>query len=177
MRSLILPLLTGFVALPLAGQQVLILEPPGWQSPAWRPVIVLAMADLDLTVKAPNEGQKKPPLKRGKVPGATVDVVGLGDLSSEHYLYRVLPKLYREVQQAFRMGQASSETSQILAQFMFAEPGKFIAQPASVWYNSTMPESLRWEGMWVVGASGGGSLIGPMGASKTQTLMSRGNNR
>lgn len=177
MRSLILSLLTGFVALPLAGQQVLVLEPPGWQSPAWRPVIVLPLADLDFSGRMAEDGRRIPPLKRGKMPGATVDVVGFADRASEHYQFKVLPMLYRELQKAFQMGQGNTETMQILSQFMYAEPGKFIAQPASVWYNSTMPESLRWEGMWVVGASGGQGLIGPMGAPKSQTLMNRGNNR
>jgi len=82
-----------------------------------------------------------------------------------------------QLQQAFRMGTASGEGVQILSQFMACEPGRFIAMPASVWYNGTMPESLRWEGMWGLdtGTFAVHATSGSVG--KTQTMMNRGHQR
>ncbi len=106
-----------------------------------------------------------------------MEVVDRYERSLDHYLLHVMPRVNAELQRSFQWGYASRESVQILSQFMYAEPGKFIAEPASVWYNGTMPESLRWEGMWGTVSSPSGRGMGPMGAPKSQTLLNRGNNR
>lgn len=161
----------------LQAQGPMVLGPPDWTSQTWRPVLVFSMPEFDPTASMEVSRHGIPPKRLKGMPGAMVEVVGRYERPLDHYLLHVMPRVNAELQQAFQWGFASRESVQILSQFMYAAPGKFIAEPASVWYNGTMPENLRWEGMWGVVASPVGHGIGPMGASKNQTLTSRGNNR